>query len=301
MTYDDVPSPEEESTADRSLFNRWGWPLFGLAAIVVFELTADIQWTAIVFALRFGWRDGYAAWRFLWSEQLSPRGWSLALILMSSATSKVFLACFGTMIGLLVILGPPGKPGGNNVMEPAFNVIGVLFLSGIAASGICGVVGTCLAWFHGLRLWVDQQTYDQAREWTWPPRQYTANRLPRIFLYMMIPVTGLLLTLTMAIPMVLLLDPLQRQGAEWPIYFFLASPLLSIFVFLYTIRWLNGKLVAPWPFDCWPELTSQGEDELIRILVEVRQYQQEHRGSNRPALPVVLVDSPKRDYDRDLG
>lgn len=118
---------------------------------------------------------------------------------------------------------------------------------------------------------------------------------------MMIPVIGLLLMLTMVIPMVLVLDPLQRQGAEWPIYFFLASPLLSIFVFLYAIDWLNRKLVAPWPFDCWPELSSQGEDELIRILVEVRQYQQEHRGSNRPALPIVIVDSPKRDYDRDSG
>lgn len=301
MMHDEVPSLEVESTADHSLFNRWGWPLFGLAAIVVFELTANIQWTAIVFALRFGWRDGYSAWRFLCNEQLSSRGWSLALIMMSSATSKVFLACFGTMIGLLTILGPPGKPGGNNVVEPTLNVIGVLFLSGFTASGICGVIGTFVAWFHGLRLWIDRQTYDQARALAWPPQHYTANRLPRIFLCMMIPVIGLLLMLTMVIPMVLVLDPLQRQGAEWPIYFFLASPLLSIFVFLYAINWLNEKLVAPSPFDGWPELLSRGENELIRILVEVRQYQQEHRGSNRPALPIVIVDSPKRDYDRDSG
>ena len=262
----DSASPGE----GRSFFSRWGWPVFGLAAFVIFELTASLMWSSLVFALRFGWKDAYAGCCFWWRDREPARRWALAFLLFSAATSKVFTIGFVTL--LLLVCASLLRQGPNPALQfPVLvETMVVAFLGGMLASGCFGFTAMLICRWSGRKVWVDLNSYQQAIEPSWPPCHFAANRTPTICFFTMIPMLAIFLLLTVYFPLVLFIDPLDPNPPTWPFAFFILSPLAAILFFYFGIHGLIRTVTAVTPLECWPELLALSEDEIDQMLSSLK-------------------------------
>ena len=147
-------SPDESGT----VFSKWGWPLFALAAFVIFELTTSLMWSALVLALKFGWRDTYSGWYFWRRDSSYSRGLALALMFLTSATSKVFVADFVMLmlvIPMILSQGPLVAPQLNDTLL----AMSMLFCGGMLAAGLLCLMAVIVCLWSGHRVWVDRESY----------------------------------------------------------------------------------------------------------------------------------------------
>jgi hypothetical protein len=242
----------------RTFFSTWGWPLCGLAAFVIFELTASLVWSSLVFALRFGWKDAYAGWFFWWRDSSLARGWALLLMHVSSATSKVFLTALVMIMSLLILAGQQGRQIPPDI-EALLNVIGLVFCGGMLASGLFCAAAVFVCRWNDRKVWVDRMSYQLAMSRKWPQDSYTSNRCNSIVFFAMIPATGLFLVLTMMVPLALILDRLARDQAIWILLLFIVPIFGSVFFFFWGRDWATETVEAGSPQECWPELVNSDE------------------------------------------
>jgi hypothetical protein len=247
---DESVSPDE----GRTFFSTWGWPLFGLAAFVIFELTASLMWSSLVFALRFGWKDAYAGWYF-WKRDTSPaRGVASGLLYLTSATSQVLTAGFGVMMLFTTFLSANGRPLVPQI-ESAMIAMAILFLGGMLSAGLCGTAAVIVCRWSGRRVWVDGESYRQALHGVWPPPDCTTNRCDFICFLAMIPLTGLYLCLSLGL--LVLLEWMNFGNGNQPVWMFFLwpVPVIGILPFFYGGRyWTVQSVCADRPAECWPEL-----------------------------------------------
>ena len=261
---------EEENTDDeierRSFFTRWGWPLFGLAAIVIFEMTASLVWSSLVFALRFGWRDTYAGYRFWWRDGERSRGLALALLHFSAAMSKVFMVSFASfmVLGIASLL----KGGPQQAQKPSVVAMTMFLacLGGMLASGFFGVAASLVFHRSGRKMWVDRISYQQAIESDWPPQRFSINRTPRLCFLTMIPISVVLILLTICLPLLWFVDPLKNKPHQWQFVVVTLSSIACVIFFMCGTHWLKRTVTAYTPLECWPELVDLPPEEIDEIL-----------------------------------
>lgn len=262
-------SDPEESSSQGALFSSWGWPLFGLAAFVVFEVTADPRWTAVVFSLRFGCRDAITALQMLSRERYCSRGWGIFLALLGNATGKTYFVAMliiAVLARVEMLFGQRANPG-----QLIHTVRGVL-ISGLAVAGLCGLSSIFLCWRHGIRLWIDENRFDQVGQPVWPPRQFSVNRVAAAFIGMLFPVAMLLLIVATGVPFQ---DVLVRfQPPQWVrilLGLLIVSSVTGVLILLLKLPdWLSQRIFARTPFECWPELSRLSEEEIEQIRQDTR-------------------------------
>ena len=258
---DDDTGNESTSPDDgRSFFSTWGWPLFGLAAFVIFELTASLMWSSLVFALRFGWKDVYAGWFFWRRDTLSIRGMAIGLLLFSSATIRMSFA--GLLVAMAIGFLSDQFGQGNAIrVEDALRSNTALFLGGIAVSVLVFLIAVILCHCGRTKVWIDRQSYLQACSQEWPPNPwFTFNRADFLCFLSMIPITGIVFVLSFFLPLFWLANGGGQNVTAWAMLILASSSLLTWGCFVPGRGWISRSVTARTPQECWPELTPPQDD-----------------------------------------
>ena len=252
-TGDESASPSE----GRTFFNTWGWPLFGLIAFVIFELTASLMWSSMVFALRFGWKDVYAGW-FFWKRDTSwSRSLASGLLYLTLASGKVLVAGSVIMMLIVNVAVPRGQPPGQQI-ESATVTMAKLLLGAMVSSGVLGTAALVACLRNGQRVWVDQKSYRQAIDGIWPPQDYSTNYGHYACFLTMISLTGFFLAIATVMPFYVA-ERLMLGKSVWVFLLLITPVLCSIPFFLWGQAWIIKSVVAITPHECWPELLDHAE------------------------------------------
>jgi hypothetical protein len=253
--------PEEDSDDEsvspvegRSFFSTWGWPLFGLAAFVIFELTTSPLWSSLVFALRFGWKDTYTAW-FLWQvDPVIPRGRALGLLHLAAGMSRVFWVSLALMC-VFVVYTSKQVPAGAQIIEEIAKLMMLVFFLGSIGCGTLTLIVAWISWRHQLKLWVDSNGYHAAIHGDWPPQEHHRNRCRELCWHAMAPLT----VLYMAIIFVafVMLESLVGKRDWVGMLMAFAVPVGAALLYLFGLQQLDQLISAKHPEDCWPELANR--------------------------------------------
>lgn len=260
--WSDIGSVDERASLSEgsTFFSTWGWPLFGLAAFVIFELTASLLWSSLVFALRFGWKDVYAGWFFWHRDASSTRGIASGLLYLTLAMGKVLVAGFVVGMLLVNVAVPQGQQPGQKI-ERATVAISMLMFGAMVLSGVFGVAALVVCLRSGRRVWVDQKSYNQAINGVWPPQDCTTNCCHYTCFLTMISLTGVYLGITTVIPLYLT-ERLMLGNSVWTFLLLIVPVMSSIPFFIWGQAWITKSVSATTPQTCWPELLDQtAQDE----------------------------------------
>jgi hypothetical protein len=222
--------------------SRWGWPLFGLLAVVAFELTANLMFSVLLFSTRFGWKDAYAGW-YAWRVDPRPaRGRVLGLAHLVSAMNRIALP--GIVLGswLRMMMDNFFPRNGQNVVATVVEVNEVL----IVASVLCVMLMLLtfsLAWWTRVKIWIDLKSYEDALSGEWPPRKFFLNRCRMIWLYSICPF------LSFGYWWYVL-----RSFQNWNLMQVNSYFAVSVLVYLFIYWRFERTVFAKYPVDCWPEL-----------------------------------------------
>ncbi len=248
--------PEEDSDHDdsspstnRTFFSTWGWPLFGLAAFVIFELTADLNWSALVFALRFGWTYAYSGW-FLWrSDPLATRGVALGSMHIAAGMGRIFWVSLSIMLFGLVIQNANLEGGMIHLIQRMAVAMGMVSASGI----FLALLGSGLAWISGARLWVDPATYRLAAVQLWPPEELVRNRCGAILSMAVVGITLIAIPLCISLSLWIVENLPMRQQNLAMLIGFVGSILGIAAFFSWLLKQAKHRTCADTPEECWPE------------------------------------------------
>ena len=229
---------------------RWLWPLAGIAAVIVFELTANLSLSAFVFCLRFGWADFRTVH---WISNHDPhRGRRHALYCFHAAIGALKIVLGGIVVAVLLTalllnlqneMGPVKlEAAGTAVMTAAGGLVVALLMT---------LAGLFAAIDSSTPLWIDRQLHRNASGF-YPPRQFSGvNELGSLisalaFLTFLVALFSLsavgikLLTWAGASPELL---PLAIAAAA-------AGAIYAAIL----IQQCGNRISAESPQDCWPEL-----------------------------------------------
>ncbi len=252
----DDPSPRR---------NRLVWLGLGIAALVVFELTADPALAVVVGCLKFGWDDlATARWlRRADSDRLRGRvtarfyaAWSLWRI-SAVGLAMMIVIVFATA-PLLAMMQARGK----QVPDVPREFVTVLFVAlfGMIASSLLTLFAIATAWRNGVKVWVGPEAKSAKLRGDWPPlaivgRPARTNRVHWMAL-------GLLsvspVPITLGVILVGMIDRLNM-------------PIILVGGFLLVVivgTSIGTRVAARTPEECWPlpDLVAAEEPPLADIV-----------------------------------
>ncbi len=224
------------------------WYAVILAGVLLYEMTAQPGLAAAVTCSKFGWRD----WRVaLWLRRVDPdwkRGRTCFWFYLSFGLWKVALLATLMMMLLLLAMSPGCRvlPGGNK-LSPA--IVGVLTAAGLGfgCSFLLTYLGMALALRHRVKVWLGLAPVLARQQRYWPPEGGQHNAAPFVI------ITTLILTLWLAlVGMALLAAQFGRArggvvGLIALTFLALASPATLI-----VLKYLEGRIFARSPAECWP-------------------------------------------------
>jgi hypothetical protein len=229
---------------------RWIWPVAGLAAVVLFEMTANLSLSALILCVKFGWADLMAA-RWITRSDTDPgRRRALCYFQIAQGALKIVLAggALGTFLAVLttILHGQGQRPG---LLAP-IAAIALTALVGFLLSGLLSLLGLRAALRTNQRIWLDRRL-DRNLPGDYPPQIFSeANELPSL--------TGSLAFLSFVTIFV------TGFGASMSL-FMMNGGLLLISVAITFLTALTASLAvgikaekirARTPEECWPELAE---------------------------------------------
>lgn len=243
-----------ESSSAAWLDRAWIWPVFGLIAVLVFELTANPGLAVAIFCAKLGLKDVRLG---LWLSRRDPipeRGQMTGLIAASMIGLKVTVASLVTYLSLLVI----------SCFAPLqWNAAPALFQCGVSlgiTTGVCLVLSLTIssyAFFRllrtGQKVWLEEGMTRAPGRDEWPPEvegpptRNSAIDVAQLGFLMQIPVV-----VTGGVWLAYALD-LPETAMVWIV--FGGIPVVLIACYLY-LRLVIVRAIARHPGQCWPELTE---------------------------------------------
>lgn len=249
------PLPESSGTGNP--VGRWAWPVLGLAAILLFELTANVALSAFVLCLKAGWSDVVAARWLARNERHRGRKRTLWYFQLALGALKVVIAGAALSILLTFVMGMAGGGGQPPMPADAVAVVAATAFFGFAFSSMLTLRGIECARWCGLQVWVDRRMARNVR-FDYPPRLFSMhNELGSlvaglaIFAIGAIWVAGIVLVLQVPQPMV---------GAVF------AGCVLVTLAVAFTISRRARAITARSPSECWPD---PGEEETDSQVAEI--------------------------------
>jgi hypothetical protein len=244
-------------------------PLLLLIGLVLYELTAQPALGVAAICLKFGWEDFATA---IWLRRTDPDArrasacfWLyLASGLWKAAiTASIMIFAFAFLKGMQGPRAPGPQPGG---MPP--QVVGAILtaLGGYVLSGLTTVVAVVIAWWGGVKLWLDSEVHRSRRGNYWPPAEdadHRANQAGRLV------VTALILLVVptlMATVVGLIAAMAPPPGVRWEPWLVLLALGISVVgmvggpaSILFTRDLLAHRVMAARPSECWGEDPERDE------------------------------------------
>ena len=258
----DFDQGEVEPVEASTFFTRWGWPLFGAIAFGVFEMTASLSWSALVFALRFGWTHAYSGW-FLWkSDPITKRGIALGLMHMAIGMSRIFWISLVIMLTSLAFIYDDPRGDFSAVAQKMSMVQGVVTVTGFTLA----IIGCSIAWIGQIRLWVDPASYRSATLSLWPPTNSRRNRCRAIWSTVIVVATLVSIVLAVGLA-ILIFDFFPRGKLVGVLAFGTALLLVGVIAFLsWLLEQAKLRACADSPSECWPELENPQPMENSQVM-----------------------------------
>lgn len=264
--HDETLRDEFTETTPPSLFDRWGWPICGLMALILFEWTTNLVWSSMVFALRFGWRDSYAGGSYWLRDATAGRGWAILLMHLAAATSKIFIAGIGMMFAI-AILAQPWEPGAPEI-DTLMTLLAIIFIGGMMLSTACCLASILICRRSGRRIWIDSESYAQYTAFPFDRPAWTTNRCRWIVSCAMIFVLFIGVVLTICLPLIFLNGKPGPNQASWFMLGFFSMILGNLAVFFYGREWAVRSVAAEHPHDCWHELLSPDNADWMALITQ---------------------------------
>lgn len=250
---------DEGIPAHRNWLDRaWVWPLFGLVAVLIFELTANVGLAVAVFCAKLGLRDIRLGWWLYRRDPIAERGAITGLIAASMIGLKVTIASLLTMVTLVVLAAanPLNWNPGPALKQCAVS-LGVTTSVCLLISLLISTAGFLWVLRAGQRVWLDGTMLRAPQQGEWPPLcdgPSTRNSVIDIaqlgFLLQLPVIVGVGSWMMVALG-------LQFPGiAPWLAVAMLAA-LIASYIYL---RTLISRVVARRPLECWPELDCPPDD-----------------------------------------
>ncbi len=174
-----------EPGGNSRLLSRLAWSIFGLLALLVFELTADPALAACVLSTKFGWKNVLTA---NWLRKRDPaRGRGLACFwfeLMIGAL-KILIGTFASSVAIVATFvvwlgnnkGARAPAWVDQLLTAwfsgAFTVLGVTVIS----LGLLGCAGCVFARRHRVKVWISPSLHAMRRADQWPPLVADTNNM----------------------------------------------------------------------------------------------------------------------------
>lgn len=260
MSWEDLEPEPDEPPSTSPWWSGWWWPLFAVIAFLIFELTASLVWSSLFFSLRFGWSDSYTGW-FLWKhDPRLPRGRALALFHLAAGLCRVFWVSL--LLSIVFAILAVNQQQNIAVRDRFLFSSGILLITvvtGIIGCGVLTLLGAGIAGHNQIKLWVGSETYLSARAALWPPLTHGTNRIGRVGLLAMVPVTcaGLILLVGLAACIAKLLGNAGLNMELIGLGVGVACPVLGAILYLVGVERISGRIGASWPWECWPELHGE--------------------------------------------
>ncbi len=244
----DIVVPEGTARQAGGGLQRWLWPLAGIAAVIVFELTANLSLSAFVFCLRFGWADFRTVH---WISNHDPhRGRRHSLYCFHAAIGALKIVLGGIVVAVLLTalllslqneMGPVKlEAAGTAVMTAAGGLVVALLMT---------LAGLFAAVDSSTPLWIDRQLHRNVSGF-YPPKQFSGvNELGSLI--------GTLAFLTFLVAFFSLsavgIKLLTWAGPEF-IPLAIAGAAAGAIYAAILIQQCGNRISAESPRDCWPEL-----------------------------------------------
>lgn len=257
------PGGIEDRDRAGTVLGRWLPLALGLLA---FELSANPMLGIAVACIKFGWEDFRTA---LWLRRTDPersRGWACAWFHLALGFGKI--AVMG-ILGMVLVVGSAiswteiaGKPLPKGLMEQEakgalWMALGsglLAFLTSYFAIG-AGLVG-------GVRVWIGPEVQRSRRTGRWPPGPSDSGivrRNPAVIVphfAMLLTFSGLLFTVIAATSHLGKLSEAVTTALS-------VGVIAAVIFFCCLAQWLDSRIVADHPFECWPEAHA-GDDSIER-------------------------------------
>lgn len=238
---------------------RWAntavWLALVAGGVLIFELTANAALGAVVACAKFGWNDLLTA---RWLRRIDPnrrRGRVCFLVYVSSGLWKVAVAGTGLLFGLALVTAftraGPRQAVPNSVLNLSIGA-GLCMVFGFGLSAVTMLPALGLAWWRRLKLWLDPAVHRARKENVWPSFYPSGVRQNRI----QYPVMTSLIWMHMFVCIGALVSlsgraPFQRGNTPAPFLVFVAFVFLGPVSFLVFRDYLNKRLFAGTPAECW--------------------------------------------------
>ncbi len=241
----DDPYAEEPDFWTRWLTGRRAWVLVVVVGFLLFELTADPVLGVLVACMKYGWDELQLSRQLRRHDPVLVRGRVCARFYEAYALWKVSLVAFGMMFlvimvheGILSRLKPPGQPRAEGPPR-GFIAATLLMLAGFTLAGVVSLLAVISALLHRLRVWVGRRN----------------NRLKAVLLVVsLFWFTPVLLLLVLGIFPHLGIAPGQIPPAVVGLGIVLIFVLIFPVGLLLLLGWLESRIAALAPHECWPEL-----------------------------------------------
>ncbi len=240
---DHMRGGDESEWVSEPLWRRYLWPLAGLAALLVFELTASIACSSFVLCIKFGIGDFFYA---RWLQKHDPvHSRRHACVLMQLALGAFKIVMTGTILSLIFLVVASTQRQNQNHFGQAAIITSITALIGFMISSWLSLQGAFVADKAKLKVWVDRSMGHKALV-EFPPQDLgTINEVASLMDAMLLATTIFLIVAIVSIFLCLPMIPV-------PVVIFVL--LFSGGYVCYVMNCLKHRILAKTLEECWPEL-----------------------------------------------
>ncbi len=228
---------------------RWLWPVLGLTAWAVFEMTSELWASTLVLCAHYAWipiSTGFWLW---WNDPWKHRGRCSLLAYAGHGVGRMVLA------GIIIVIFLSPLTFQNPAIEGAVIAAAVVQAVGLLLMVLLLWVALFLARLQGVKLWVNSQVH---RSWRgeWPPSRTGLGNRIHLGFWVSSCLGFPMIATAVFMPMVMQIGDPGHQGLA-TIGVFLGSFVLIAMFYCFFAR----HAFARFPEECWPKANDGSAPE----------------------------------------
>jgi hypothetical protein len=231
---------------------RWLWPILGLTAWVVFELTSELWASTLVLCGHYAWVPFSTGCWLWWNDPVPSRGRSSLLGFAGHAVGRMVLA------GIMIVLFLSPLTFQNPAIEGAVIAAAMVQGFGLLLMVVLLWIAFFLARIQGVKLWVNSQVHRSARG-EWPPTR--TGRSNRLFV-------GFWVSSCLGVPMIAVTTtiPFIHHVPEAAQHLAIIGAILTSYILIAVFYFVFARyVIARSPRECWPDARRELDPDLARF------------------------------------